>query len=80
MLTIGHAKRGAAGSVLGFDDLITTELDTLDELSPLGAPLLHFSANFGLGEQWNDSHARVSANNGDDGVGWVGRLDTREEA
>lgn len=50
VITIGHAERSAASAVFGFDNLITAELDTLDELGPFGSPLLHLGTNVGLGE------------------------------
>lgn len=71
----GHGEGGGSGSVLGLDDLITTELDAgqeslvTDEIGVLG-----------LGEKWDDGDTGVSTDNGDGLLSWVGLLDLGDEA
>lgn len=71
----GHGEGGGSSSILGLDDLITTELDAFqesrvpDEIGVLG-----------LGEEWDDSDTRVSTDNGDGLLSWVGLLELGNEA
>lgn len=72
----GHGQSGGSGTALGLDDLVTTELDALDVLVALGA----LEGVAGLGEQRDNGGARVTSDNGDGLVGWVGALELRDEA
>ena len=73
----GHGESGGTSTVLGLDDLVTTELDALDELiagSAINAGVV------GLGEERDDGDTRVTTDDGDVLVGGVGLLDLRDEA
>lgn len=71
-----HGQGGGAGTVLGLDDLVAAKLDALGQSLNLGVR----EGVAGLGEQGDDGHARVTANDGD--LGLVGRdlLDLRDKA
>lgn len=72
-----HGEGGGTGTVLGLDDLITTELDAVDEL--VTGLALNVGV-VGLREQRNDGDTGVTTDNGDELVGGVGLLDLRDEA
>lgn len=72
-----HGEGGGTGTVLGLDDLITTELDAVDELV---TDLALNVGVVGLREQRNDGDTGVTTDNGDELVGGVGLLDLRDEA
>ena len=73
----GHGESGRAGTVLGLDDLITTELDAVDE----GVTSLTGDRSVvGLREEGNDGHAGVATNDGDLLVRGIGLLDFGDEA
>lgn len=56
--TVGHGEGGRAGAVLGFDDLITTELNALDQVSVLLTASLDDGGAVGdLGEERHDGGA-----------------------
>lgn len=71
----GHGQGGGAGTVLGLDNLVTTELDALDEVS-VGGEL----GVAGLAEEGDDGHAGVATDNGDVLIGGVGALELGDEA
>lgn len=71
----GHGEGGRASTVLGLDDLVTTELHTLDELSVGGE--LGVGA---LGEERDDGDTGVATNDGDVLVLGVGILELGDEA
>jgi hypothetical protein len=73
----GHGEGGGASTVLSLDDLITTELDAVDELV---TDLAGDGGVVGLGEEGDDSHTRVTTNDGDLLVAGVGLLDLGDEA
>jgi hypothetical protein len=70
-----HGEGGGTGTVLGLDNLVATELDALEEV---------WLANevwvVGLGEKWDNGDTRVTSNDGDVLISWVGLLDLRDEA
>ena len=72
----GHGEGGRASTVLGLDDLVTTELDALD----VGVELLALEVVARLGEERDDGSTGVTTN--DDNVlrGGVGALELRDEA
>lgn len=72
----GHGESGRASSVLGLDNLVTTELDALDVLGELLA--LEVVAR--LGEEGNDGSAGVATDDGDVLGGGVGVLELGDEA
>lgn len=63
----GHGEGSRAGTVLGLDDLITTELHAVD----VAVELLALEAVAGLGEEGDDGGTGVTTNNGDVLVGRV---------
>lgn len=72
-----HGKSSRSGTVLGLDDLITTELDAVDEL------ITDSSADVGvvgLGEKGNNGDTGVTSDDGHVLVGWVGGLDLGDES
>lgn len=71
----GHGESGRAGTILGLDDLVTTELDTLDKLS-VGAQV----GVRALGEERDDSDTGVATNDGNVLVLGVSALDLGDEA
>ena len=77
---VSHRQCRAAGTVLGLDDLITTELDPVDERVVVALTAHEILALLALGEKRNDGDARVSTNNSNIGVLGVGVLDRGEEA
>lgn len=72
----GHGESGRASTVLGLDNLVTTELDAVD----VAVELLTLEVVAGLGEEGNDSSTRVATNNGDVLVGGVGALQLGDES
>ena len=72
----GHREGGGTGTVLGLDDLVTTELNAVDVV----VELLARQVVARLGEKRNDGSARVTTNNGDVLIGRVGVLQLRDEA
>jgi hypothetical protein len=72
----GHGESGRASTVLGLDDLVTTELDAADVV----LELLALEVVAGLGEEGNDGGTGVTANDGDVLGGGVGVLDLGDEA
>ena len=75
---IRHRERSAAGTILGLDDLVTTELDTVDNL--LVRLALYGLAEGTLGEQGHDGRARVATDDGNDGLLGVRVRELAEEA
>jgi hypothetical protein len=73
----GHGQGSGAGTVLGLDDLVTTELDAVDESVEL---LAGDVAVAGLGDEGNDGSAGVTTYDGNLLVGGVGTLDLGDEA
>ena len=73
----GHGEGGGASTVLGLDNLITTELDAVDE-SVTG--LAREGGVVGLGEEGDDGHTGVATNDGDLLAVGVGLLDLGDEA
>lgn len=71
----GHGEGGGTGTILGLDNLITTELDTLDELGVGGEVGV-----VGLGEEGDDGHTGVATDNGDVLILGVGALLLGNEA
>lgn len=71
----GHGEGGGTSTVLGLDDLVTTKLDTLDELG-VGAQV----GVAALGEERDNGDARVATNDGDVLVLGVRALDLGNEA
>lgn len=70
----GHGESGRASAVLGLDNLVTTKLDTLEELS-IGRKV----GVVALGEEGNNGDTRVTTNNGDLLVLGVSVLDLGDE-
>ena len=73
----GHGEGGGTSAILGLDDLVTTKLNTVDELVTGSAVEVGV---VGLGEEGNDGDTRVTTDNGDDLVGGVGVLELGDEA
>lgn len=73
----GHGEGGGTSTVLGLDDLVTTELDAVDQLVTDGAGDVGV---VGLGEEGNDGHTGVATDDGDVLVGGAGALDLGDEA
>lgn len=73
----GHGEGSGTSTILGLDDLITTELDAVDE--SIAGLALNIGV-VGLGEQRNDGDTGVATNNGDGLVGGIGLLDLGDEA
>lgn len=66
---VSHREGSGSGSVLGLDDLISTELDALDESGEaVSSSLDNLLALGGLREEGNDGGSRVSSDDGDGGV------------
>lgn len=75
---VGHGEGGGASTVLGLDDLVTTELDAVDE----GGELVGGDVGGGLGlaEEGDDGLAGVAADDGDGGLlGVLGAGDLGDE-
>lgn len=73
----GHGEGGGTGTVLGLDNLVTTELDAVDKGI---AGLAGDGGVVGLRKQGDDGHTGVATNDGDSLTGGVGVLDLRDEA
>lgn len=73
----GHGESGGASTVLGLDDLVTTELDAVDQGV---AGLTGDGGVTGLGQQRNDGDTRVTTDDGDLLGGGVGALNLGDEA
>lgn len=73
----GHGEGGGTSAVLGLDDLVTTELNAVDELVAGGAVEVGVA---GLGEERDDGDTRVTTDDGDDLVAGVGLLELGDEA
>jgi hypothetical protein len=73
----GHGEGGGTGTVLGLDNLVTTELDAVDKGI---AGLTGDGGVVGLGKQGDDGHTGVATNDGDSLAGGVGVLDLGDEA
>lgn len=71
-----HGEGGRAGSVLGLDDLVTSELDAVGQ----SLDLLLGEGVAGLGEEGDDGDARVATDDGDLGILSRDLLDLRDEA
>lgn len=61
--SVGHREGGRTGTVLGLDDLVTAELDAVDESIVLVVG--NGRRGLDLAEEGNDGLARVTANDGD---------------
>jgi hypothetical protein len=72
----GHRESGRASTVLGLDDLVTSELDAVDVV----IELLAGEVVAGLGEEGNDGGTGVASDDGDVLAGGVGVLELRDEA
>jgi hypothetical protein len=72
----GHGEGGGTSTVLGLDNLVTTELDALD----VAVELLARQVVAGLGEEGNDGSAGVATDDGDVLGGGVVVLDLGDEA
>jgi hypothetical protein len=72
-----HGEGSGASAVLGLDDLVTTELDTVDESV---AGLAGDGGVVGLGQKGDDGDTGVTTNDGDLLGGGVGGLDLGDEA
>lgn len=75
---VGHGEGGRAKAVLGLDDLVTAELDAVDE----GVKLLGWDGDggLGLGEERDDGLAGVATNDWDGGrLGVLGAGDLGHE-
>jgi hypothetical protein len=70
-----HRQSSRSSTILSLDDLITTELHTVEERRITDEIRVR-----GLREQRNDCDARVSTNNDDVLINGVGVLDLRDEA
>lgn len=73
----GHGESGRASTVLGLDDLVTTELDAVDQGV---AGLTGDGGVAGLGQQGNDGDTGVTTDDGDLLGRGVCVLDLRDEA
>lgn len=73
----GHGEGGGASTVLGLDDLVTTELDAVDQGI---AGLAGDGGVARLRQQRNNGDTRVTTDNGDLLGGGVGVLDLGDEA
>jgi hypothetical protein len=77
---VGHREGGGSSSVLGLDDLISTELDALDESGEsVSSSLNNLLALGGLREEGNDGGSRVTSDDGDGGVLGGGSSEARKE-
>lgn len=77
---VRHREGGRAGAVLGLDDLVTAELDAVNELlQGLAALLDDLLAGRELRQERDDGRARVATDDGDDGVLRLGAGNAREE-
>jgi len=71
----GHGEGGGTGTILGLDDLVTTELDTVDELGVGGEVGV-----VALAEERDDGHTAVATDDGDVLIDGVGTLELADEA
>lgn len=72
-----HGESGRAGTILGLDNFVTAELDTVDQ----GVASLALNVGVvGLGDERDNSHTRVTADNGHFLVGRVSILDLGDES
>lgn len=71
----GHGEGGGSGTILGLDNLVTTELDAVQESS-----VTDKVGVLALGEEGNDGDTGVTANDGDGLISRVGLLDLGDEA
>lgn len=67
---VSHREGGGTKSLLSLDDLITAELDAVDEDIELVS--WDLDSWLGLGEEWDDGLAGVAADDWDGGGLWVG--------
>jgi hypothetical protein len=75
---VGHAEGSAASAILSFNDLITTELDAVNErLVGLAANLVTVGD---LGEQGHNGRAAMATNNRDGGIGGLDASNAGQEA
>lgn len=72
----GHGESSRAGTVLGLDDLVTTELHAVD----VAVKLLALEVVAGLGEEGHNGGAGVTTDNGDVLASGVGVLELGDEA
>lgn len=72
----GHGERGRAGTILGLDDLVTTELHAVH----IVVELLARQVVAGLGEERDNGGTGVTSDDSDVLVGWIGSTDLRDEA
>jgi hypothetical protein len=71
----GHGEGGGSGTILGLDDLITTELDAVQEGS-----VTDKVGVLALGEEGDDGDTGVATDDGDGLISGVGLLDLGDEA
>lgn len=64
--SVGHGEGGGSGTILGLDDLVTTELNTVGESIEL--VLGDVDGRLGLAEERDNGLAGVATNDGDDGL------------
>ena len=76
--SVGHREGGGARTVLGLDDLVTTELDAVHELVVLLAGLDAVRLG-GLRQEGHDGDTRVATDDGNIGRLGVGVGDARQE-
>lgn len=80
-LTVSHREGGGSSSVLGLDDLVTTELDALDESGEGLSTLLDELLALGdLRQEGDDRGSRVTSDDGNVRVGRVGASELRNES
>ena len=73
----GHGESGGASTVLGLDDLVTTELDAVYEVI---AGLALNAGVVGLGEERDDGDAGVATDDRDELLRGIGVLNLGDEA
>lgn len=76
--SVTHREGSGTGTSLGLDDLVTTELDSLDQSLVLLA--LDVLAKGGLAQKGDNGDTRVTTNDGDVDVLGVGILDLTKES
>lgn len=75
--SLSHGESGGTSTVLGLDNLVTTELDTVNK----GIKSLTRDIGVtGLGDQGNNGVTRVATDNGDGLLSRVGSLNLRDES
>ena len=67
--SVSHGQGSRASTILRLDHFVTTELDTLGQ--SLELVFWDLDSRLGLAEERDDGLARVTANDRDDGLGWV---------